>query len=154
MADFAALRVASNILRFIRLGINLYTDGKEIFDSTQGTSRTTEELEAIIKHMREDQKKFNIILDRIYEGKYQSKDWSISDVAQMCEPLSKDLLETLEALKLPQGSEGMKRHLRSMWKHVKPATHQKQKFDELKQRFLDIDSLLKERLMVLLQEYE
>jgi len=97
MAELAALGLASNIVQFIDFGITLFHEGKEIYESSEGSSAKRLELETITADLRDIVHELQPTIHPVTKD-----DAALGRLAKDCEKLATDLLCLLDKLKVKE----------------------------------------------------
>lgn len=106
LEPFAAISFAGNILQFIEFATKLVKDSKEIYRSANGAPQENIDLELITL----DLKKLTDPLEYPHDSSKETlqDDNGLVELAAACHRTSDELLNMIQALKLPEGT----RHLR------------------------------------------
>jgi len=158
---FIALGVAANIAQFIGLSVATISTGKEIYDSIHGSRKAYDELEEMVTSMKSLHNGVIQALRGVQSSlgelaalirPLSEAEIIIFKLAERCEPISKEILQILEDLKVPQQARGLNRAIQTA-KQTLRHTRQKKDIKELQERLFALDSQLKGTLTLLLQVY-
>ncbi|KAI0593106.1 hypothetical protein F4775DRAFT_608331 [Biscogniauxia sp. FL1348] len=114
MDPFTALGVASNIVAFVDFACRLFTETRDIYKSASGTTEQNLLLEDISRNVLD----FSTGLSHCHSSQPRLK-----SISKQCEIIAKDLLETLDTLKL-KGE-------RSKWQSFRSALREVRKKSEI-----------------------
>jgi hypothetical protein len=98
MAELAALGLASNVVQFVDFGIKLFRDGKELYESAQGSIAEQRELQAVTADLRDIVQKLHPTVHPATQD-----DAALARLAADCEKLATELLGVLDKLKVKEG---------------------------------------------------
>jgi hypothetical protein len=142
---FVVLGIAANIAQFIGYGLQLLSDGKEIYNSAHGERDEHRELEAIIEDIRNISEEIPM---RTLSG--QSNDEkAVRKLAAECGPLADKLSSILNDLKVPDDARF--RALQAVRQAIKSAVRRRDVHD-LKRRLAELDIRLRTRASRMLQK--
>ncbi|KAH8745708.1 hypothetical protein BGZ57DRAFT_936187 [Hyaloscypha finlandica] len=127
---FTVLSIAANIAQFLGYGLQLLSDGKEMYNSLHGALDEYHELEAIIEDIRNISNKTKQLSEHL-----MGED-TIRKLAVECMPLAEKLLGILNDLKVP--NDARFRGLKTLHQTFRSAGKKKE-IQMLKHRLMDLD---------------
>ncbi|PMD63535.1 uncharacterized protein K444DRAFT_626616 [Hyaloscypha bicolor E] len=139
---FTVLSIAANIAQFLGYGLQLLSDGKEMYNSLHGALDEYHELEAIIEDIR------NISNETKHLSGHSIGENTIRKLAAECMPLAEKLLGILNDLKVP--NDARFRGLKTLHQTFRSAGKKKE-IQILKHRLMDLDMRLRTRTSWMLQ---
>ncbi|PMD34239.1 hypothetical protein L207DRAFT_138175 [Hyaloscypha variabilis F] len=150
MDPFSALSVAANIVQFIVYGINIVSKGNQLYKSTDGALIENVELQEATIRLQQLSRNFDKSLDQsLSQGLSAQNDESIQKICGECKAVSKELVEKLERLKVPEG------HPHKKWKSFRQALKSvwtKERIEDIAQRLSQLRIELDSHVLVSLRE--
>jgi len=144
---FAALSIAANIAQFVGYGLQLFSDGKEAYNSLHGAKDEHHELEVVITDIKSlcEEVKDNPVRPEI-----SSDEKAFRQLALECGPLADKLRAILDDLKV---SKDARFRLPETVRQTIKSSAKKKDIQRLQKRLLDIDVRLRARALEMLQKY-
>lgn len=152
----ATLSVAANIAQFVGLSMQIVSSCKEIYKSAHGIRQDYKELQNMVGNVQSLHKDVVVALGAVQSQAggaplghiISGNEKAILALADQCEPISNELLEVINSLKIAKDAKfravkAVGKSFQYVWKS--------NDIQNLKQRILDLDSQLKDRVSILLQ---
>ena len=152
----ATLSVAANIAQFVGLSMQMVSSCKEIYKSANGLRQDYKELQTMIENMQVLHKDVVTSLQAVQtqvgtatQGHViPGNEKAIIALASKCKPISDDLLKIISSFKVAKDARF--RAVKAVGKTFQYAWKSSD-IQSLKQRVVDLDSQLKDRVFILLQ---
>jgi hypothetical protein len=117
---FAAIGLAGNIVQFVDYSCKLFSQSREIYNSTSGSSKDTESTIAITRNLRDLAGKLSSVNHQTTLR--HSNDGSLKMLSQLCEGEAENLLAGLQGLQAQDPKSkwsSFKVGLATIWKQEK-----------------------------------
>jgi flagellar motility protein MotE (MotC chaperone) len=141
--------VAANMVQFIVYGINIVSKGNQLYKSTDGALIENVELQEATIRLQQLSRNFDKSLDQsLSQGLRAQNDESIQKICDECKAVSKELVEKLERLKVPEG------HPHKKWKSFRQALKSiwtKERIEDIAQRLSQLRIELDSHVLVSLR---
>ncbi|KAI9733107.1 MAG: hypothetical protein M1834_003654 [Cirrosporium novae-zelandiae] len=148
---FVALGIAANIAQFVGYGIQLISEGKEKYDSVNGTRDKDHELKITVQSIKTFSYELKTTASRpgVSTRRDSSDERAIQQLAEECQLLADDLLRVLNDLKVSKdvrfrGLQTVRQMIRSVRK--------RKDIRKLKTKLLNIDKQLRDKVFSMLQK--
>jgi chromosome segregation ATPase len=140
---FVVLGIAANIAQFIGYGLQLLSDGKEIYNSLHGERDEHHVLEAIVEDIR------NLSNEAKPLSAQSEDEIALRKLATECDLLADRLTAILNDLKVPKDTRF--RRLKTVQQTIRSAA-KKRDIQDLKRKLIELDARLRTRASRMLQQ--
>jgi hypothetical protein len=128
MDPLSALSVAANVVQFVGYGINIVSKGNQLYKSSDGALGENVQLETasirLQKLTRTLQGSLNQARRGVQTASLAETDQELEKICDACVAVSKELVDKLEKLKVPEGHphkkwKSFRQALKSVWSKEK-----------------------------------
>jgi len=152
MDPFSALSVAAAVVQFVDFGTNIVSKGSKLYKSTEGALIENIELEKASTRLQGLSSTVQTFLRGDYQGPQSGPlvecDQALHTICEACLEVSKELIDKLDKLKVPDG------HPHKKWKSIQQAfktVYSKDKIEEILGRLVGLRNELNTNVLVSLK---